>query len=244
MLDPSQTAAGGPKLDKPVTDEPAAYCMGVAVPPSGFLTEARIENLVTGRYEGAEIHGAMWVVKPGDRVLELGSGIGVVGAVVAQNRRPEKVVSFEANPYLIPAINDLYRMNGLEDVISVRNQVLIAGDDRPPTLPFHVHRSFLGSSLDPTDVVLRETVEVETADFQTVMEEERPDVLIMDIEGGEKDLLKHGNFDTLRAMVVEFHTGVYGREGMFELKDRVRELGFEPNRLLSKRFVWVCERVR
>ena len=86
-------------------------------------------------------------LQPGDRVLELGAGLGIVGAVTAKNAGPAAVLSFEANPELIPHIRALHRTNGLEDLIELRNAVLVAGPDRSPTLPFNLHGSFLGSSL-------------------------------------------------------------------------------------------------
>ena len=78
--------------------EYVALCKGVRVPHSPFLTETRIARINAERYEGDEIAGALAVVRPGDRVLELGAGLGIVGAVTAKNAAPDAVLSFEANP--------------------------------------------------------------------------------------------------------------------------------------------------
>lgn len=222
--------------------EYAALCKGVRVPHSPFLTETRIARINAARYEGDEIAGALSVVRPGDRVLELGAGLGLVGAVVAKNARPEALLSFEANPELIPHLRALHAMNGLEERIAVRNAVLVSAPDRPETAPFHLHTSYLGSSLIDTPSRRTRTVKVPTEDFRTVVETFRPTVLIMDIEGGELELLKHAELGGLRAVVIEFHPGVYGKEGMRVCKSILRRAGFQKHADPSTRLVWTCTR--
>jgi FkbM family methyltransferase len=220
----------------------AATCKGVKVPPSPFLNETRIKRMEEARYEGEEIAGALSVVREGDRVLEMGAGLGVVGAVTAFNAKPEAVLSFEANPALIPHIENLYKLNGLQDVIEVRNQVVISAPERPETMTFHVHNSFLGSSLVDNDKRKTTPVEVDTVAFDEVLEEFKPDVLIMDIEGGELEFLTHANLRGIRAVVIEFHPGVYGKEGTGVCKDALRSAGFLKQEDVSTRFVWTCAR--
>ncbi|EBA06067.1 FkbM family methyltransferase [Sagittula stellata] len=220
----------------------AAVCKGVKVPPSPFLTETRIKRMEEARYEGEEIAGALAVVRAGDRVLEMGAGLGVVGAVTALNAKPDAVLSFEANPSLLPHIEKLYALNGLEDRIEVRNQLVIAAPDRPESMTFHVRSSFLGSSLIDREGRQTRPVEVATVAFDKIREEFRPSVLIMDIEGGELDFLNHANLDGIRAVVIEFHPGLYGTKGTKECKDALRAAGFAKVEEKSTRFVWTCIR--
>jgi len=202
--------------------ELAATCLGVKVPNSPFLNESRIERLNAGRYEGQEILGVMSTVTEDDRVLELGAGIGVVGAVAAHNKKPQKVLSFEANPNLIPTINALYQANDLENRISVINEVLVSAPDRPHEVSFHVQNSYLGSSLIPKSGRNTTEVRVKTRDFEDVRTKFKPTILVMDIEGGELDLLRHANLDGIKAVVLEFHPEAYGVDGMRECKDILR----------------------
>ena len=222
--------------------EIAAHCHGVDVPQSPFLSEARIKRINNARYEGQEIAGALKVVRKGDRVLELGAGLGVVGGVTAHNCKPARVVSFEGNPNLIPHIRALYALNGLEDVIEVRNEVLISAPDRPESLPFQLHKSFLGSSLSRDPSGAREIVHVPTASYDALRADLKPDVLLMDIEGGELEFLEHADLTGIRSMVVEFHPGVYQVEGLRRCKSILREAGFVNDPDLSTRTVWVTER--
>lgn len=220
----------------------AAHCHGVDVPMSPFLHEKRIDRINLARYEGQEIAGGMHLVKKGDNVLELGAGIGLVGAVVSKNCAPQKVISFEANPALIPHIRELYEINGLTKRNFVRNEVLVAAPDRPKSLPFHIHNSFLGSSLGGDPGRAKETVNIPTADFEDIRKELKPDILLIDIEGGEKDILEHANLDGIRGIVIEFHPKAYGVEGMRACKNVLRQAGFEPLKDFSTRMVWVAVR--
>lgn len=223
-------------------DAPAAICHGVKVPQSRFMNETRVARINGGRYEGDEIRGALHVVREGDNVLELGAGIGLVGAVAAMNRGPARVIAFEANPGLIDTIEALYRLNEIENVISVRNQVLVAGAERPDTITFHLHKSYLGSSLNPRQGKTTEAIEVPTAGFDDLRQEMQPDVILMDIEGGELDFLENANLDGVRAIVMEFHPEVYDVAGMRRCKNILRDAGFVRNDELSTRTVWTAER--
>lgn len=226
------------------TQTVAAECMGVKVPMTRFLHEKRIERIKSARYEGQEIEGSLFVVTPDDTVLEIGAGIGLVGAVIAHNAKPKAIHSFEANPDLLGAINELYDLNGLQDRISVTNQVLVSASDRPETMPFHVRNSYLGSSLLNPGNRPANVVDVPTASFSQVCGQLAPTVLVMDIEGGELELLRHADLNCFRAVVLEFHPEAYGIEGMRECKTILTKAGFERVDDKSTRTVWTCVRAK
>ena len=230
-----------------MTDKPeiAAHFAGVDVPASPFLNPKRIERINAGRYEGQEIAGAQHLVQPGDKVMEMGAGLGIVGAVSVAAKKGAKLLSFEANPSLIPHIRSLYALNRLKSRAEVRNQVLISAPDRPSTLPFAVHNSYLGSSLTGDPDRALKMVDVETADFNAVAQKYQPNVMLMDIEGGELEVLQHADLaalKSLRGLVIEFHPDQYGVSGMKKTKNVLREAGFARIDDLSTRTVWIAER--
>ncbi len=219
-----------------------AECKGVKVPPSPYLNETRIRRINEARYEGQEIAGALAVTGPEDRVIELGAGLGVVGAVVQRNARPAAMVSFEANPEMIPHIEALYALNRIKSKIRLHNKVLMAAPERPDHVSFFLRNSFLGSSLADTEKRETREVHVPTADYEALRTSFAPSVLIMDIEGGELELLRHASLEGLRAMVIEFHPEVYGRSGMRECKNILRDAGFQKVEEVSTRTVWTVRR--
>ncbi len=219
-----------------------AECMGVKVPPSPYLNEKRIERINAARYEGQEIAGALHVTGPEDRVLELGAGLGVVGAVTQLNAKPAAMVSYEANPNMIPHIEALYALNRIKSKIKLNNKVLLSEPEPPEHVEFFLRNSFLGSSLTDSDKRQTTAVKVPTAKFEALRKSFKPTVLLMDIEGGELELLRHANLDGLRAIVLEFHPESYGTEGMRECKNILREAGFARVNEISTRTVWTCLR--
>ena len=232
-----------PKTKAKTTVKKAAHvaeCHGVKVPDSPMITPGRVERINAARYEGQEIAGALEVIRAGDHVLELGAGLGLVGAIAAKNGKPAKVLSFEANPNLIEHINALYRLNGLTKKIEVRNQVLMSAPDAPDTMAFHIRNSFLGSSLIDAEGKATTRVDVPTADYAKIHADFKPDVLLMDIEGGELDFLRHASLDGVRAIVIEFHPNAYGREGIQECKSILQAAGFTKVNSHSTRLVWTC----
>ena len=239
---PPKTAKAKTEAKKPAPAKHVAECHGVKVPDSPMLTPVRIERINAARYEGQEIAGALQVVREGDKVLEMGAGIGLVGAIVAKNAKPKKVVSFEANPNLIDHITALYKMNRLSSRIEVRNEVLISAPDAPETMAFHIRNSYLGSSLIDSDSRATTRVDVPTAGYTKVHKDFGPDVLLMDIEGGELEFLRHASLDGVRAIVIEFHPDAYGREGMRECKGIIERAGFAKVPDHCTRQVWTCVR--
>ena len=220
----------------------AAQCHGIKVPASLLVTPERAARINAARYEGQEIAGALQVIRPGDNVLEMGAGLGLVGAIAARNGKPARVISFEANPNLIPHITALYRLNRLGSKIEVRNEVLISAPDAPPSVTFHLRNSYLGSSLIDTDARVTKPVEVPTAAYAELREDFTPDVILMDIEGGELEFLRHASLDGVRAMVIEFHPAAYGKEGMRTCKSILERAGFAKIDDVSTRTVWTCSR--
>lgn len=202
-----------------------ATCFGVEVPPPPYLTQARISRINAGRYERQEIAGALKVITSDDVVLELGAGLGIVGAVTQVNTSPRKLYAYEANPDLIPHIKALHARNQLEGKIELRNRVLMIGPDRPETVSFYVQNSFLGSSTLKKALRKTQTVSVETADFNAVLAETGATVLVMGIEGGELELLHGADLSGIRAIVLEFHPEAYGAHGMKTCKDLLRDAG-------------------
>lgn len=79
-------------------------------------------------------------VRPGDRVMDLGSGSGI-WAVLAARLGARRVLAVEKQPLLVPVIEGLARDNGVADRVEV-----LLGDSRRLDLP----RSF--------DVIVSETV--------------------------------------------------------------------------------------
>ncbi len=163
------------------------------------------------RYEARETEAALRVVRNGDVVLELGGGIGYMSTLLATHRAPAHIHVFEANPALIPYIRAVHAENGVTNA-TVHHAIL---GPEAGTVPFHVRRNFLASSLSPQEgTEVLETIEIAQRAAAEVLAELRPTVLICDIEGAEADLLPQMDLSGLRAAMIELHPQWIGPAGV------------------------------
>jgi FkbM family methyltransferase len=161
--------------------------------------------LSLGVYERPEIAGLSSVIRPGDRVLELGAGLGIISALAGRAAgQSGRVLSYEANPDLISDTQAFFASNGIANVTLV-NAVLVNEAD-PATRQFHLAGSFAESSLLGVEGRgSKGKVTVSAESLPRVLSEFQPDVLICDIEGAEIELFPAFPPSTLRAAVVELH---------------------------------------
>lgn len=198
---------------------------GILLPVDRNVLSPRMElTLASGKYEARERVLSTRIVHAGDVVLELGAGLGFVGSYLRKFTKAGKIICIEANPRLIPYINTVHELNSVENV-EVLSGVVIPGYRQARTFPFYCRTDFWASSLDdaaPYDTV----VHVRSLSFPEILEQHRPDVLIMDIEGGELDLLSAPSAGSIRAIVLETHPRVYGADGVRAVEANLARLGF------------------
>ena len=109
---------------------------GIRIPFVPEIISPRIERQMRlGRYESGECKAAQKWIRAGDRVLELGAGVGLVGSAIASIEGVERVVSIEANIRLLELIAETHRINGIETV-EMRNGIV--AKDAAPNTPFYL----------------------------------------------------------------------------------------------------------
>lgn len=200
-------------------------CGGIRIPFVPAIITPKIEGpLRNGRYEGGERAGLLQILRPGDRVLELGAGLGLLSTVAATFEGIESVTTVEANPALIPLIRETHRLNNTLRV-DLRNAAATA--TAGPPMAFHVTPDFWASSLQP---VWRrgERVEVARAPIGELLAEVRPTIIVCDIEGGEVGLFDRADLSGVRAIVIEFHERRYGPEGTAAIEATFARAGLLP----------------
>ena len=215
---------------------------GVEVLAAPHLSRRMIESMSLGRYERREVACGLAAIPEGSRILELGAGSGVVGAVLARNTHPAAMLSIEANPFLIDHITRLYTHNGLSDLISVRHAVVLTDPAAPPEMEFFVQNNFLGSGLVARKVEKATRVSVPVLRYAELQASFPHDVIMMDIEGGELDFLRHADLTGVQTFIAEVHKDIYGRAGVQEVRSLMGKAGFALSDALSKVGVHVYKR--
>lgn len=217
---------------------------GIRVPFDGFhlgrTTWTTFKFVYRGDYEGPEVRALLGLVRKGDRLLELGGGLGIVSGVAANAADNAPLLIFEANPRLIPHIRTLHRLNGLTNA-EIRNQLVLPRVE-PQGRTFFVHNSFGASSIVEHDKVA-ERVKVPVVAFADVVAEFRPDVLICDIEGAEAELFDGIDLSTFRAAVIEVHPAIVPPDRMKRIFETCLSSGLSPRVDLFGGTVVAFERV-
>lgn len=211
-----------PALVSPGDEENAAPSVithkGVRLPiDRTIMSKNIVDSIEKGRYEHKESAELQRMIEIGERILELGAGLGFISTLCKRNILTEAVRSFEANPLLIPLIRQVHTLNQVTG-IEIENAVLLNGREEG-TIPFYVRRDFWASSLSPKPFGYEKVIDVPARSFNAEIESFRPSMIICDIEGGELDLFLNANLSGVRKVYIEVHQNVLGRRGMKALFD-------------------------
>jgi len=182
-------------------------------------------NLRAGTYEAKETAAVLAVVKPEDRVLELGAGIGYMSTLMARHIGPTAITSVEANPRLLPYIARVHALNGVARARVLHGML----GETAGTAPFYVRTDFIGASADDFVGQGKDTpstrYDVPVLHAQTVVDDLRPTVLVCDIEGAEATVLPLMDLSGLRAAILELHPQWVGAAGVGAVFDAMARAG-------------------
>lgn len=183
------------------------------------ITSPRVlKEIEQGTYEDREMKFARQVIADGDRVLELGAGLGFVSTVVCTSKKPAYFAAVEADARLIPHIRRTHERNAVTGV-DVINAAFVSDDDtlQKGYVEFGVTSVFWGSGINKAGNENVTTVRVDVQDASRFIREKKINVLVADIEGGELDLFRNLDFGPIRKIIIEIHPRVFGPEGVREV---------------------------
>lgn len=213
---------------------------GVRVPMQGFSISLPVwKRLFRGDYEKPEVDAVLALLRDGDRVMELGGGLGVVSGVAMAARRSVALRTFDGNPEMVSRIRALHALNNFNDC-EARHEIVLSNPTKP-SMTFHLHQSFAESSLAPLDNPAG-AVEVPVVAFADVVTRFAPDMLICDIEGAEADLFNGIDLSAFRAVVIELHPALIPAEAIARIFSTCIDAGLAPRIDLAAGTVVAFER--
>lgn len=178
------------------------------------------KSIFNGSYESFEAEIVQTHLKPNDRVLEVGTGIGLISMLITRLTGPGQVLSYEANPMMEDAIRANFALNGLEP--NLRMQAVTA-DGRSVT--FYRDRKIVGSSIFDRGIAA-EQITVPSRPIAEAMDEHRPNVLVMDVEGAETEILPAADLRGVDRIIVELHPHIVGDGPIKTLLKTLADRGF------------------
>jgi FkbM family methyltransferase len=217
--------------DSPPGPASIANLGGVKIPLDlPVLSDNILESILSGEYEYQEQRQLPGIVKPGERVLELGVGIGFIASMILKHENTQAYLGFEANPDLLPCIREVFELNGVDGEIC--NAVLIHDPD-VTHLDFYKRRHFWGSSLSPEPWAYESKVAIPARQFNSVIAAFRPTLIVCDIEGGELEVFRQADLSGVKRIYLEIHQSVLGRQGIRELFDILGSKNFHYDQFHS-----------
>ncbi|MFT4634940.1 MAG: SAM-dependent methyltransferase [Arenicella sp.] len=203
---------------------------GVIVKLRGAPYSFSIKRLLSkdsDAYERAE-RGFLDNLKKGDHVLEFGSSIGILTALICERVPEGKVVSVEASSSLVDYSSSW--LSRYEYLTLVKAAAFPLYDRLDLSLSFDDSSGSLGGIVDynKADSSASKLSSFFISDCEA-MADFRPTVMVIDIEGSEDIILSQDmNLpDTIDRIIFELHSFIYGKETEKKIIARVQEQGFE-----------------
>lgn len=200
-------------------------CRGIRFPYDGKILSARVlDSLKAQRYEQKEAKQLASLITKGERVLELGAGLGFMSTLAGLNPYTEQVLSYEADPRLVGYIQSVHALNGVKNA-EIKNGVLTE-DGAAAAIPFFIRHNFWGSSLEEKSGDYVDKVMVPSISLTDAVASFRPTMIVSDIEGAEVATFRDAALTGVTKIIVELHTNVVGREGVSSLFYSMMSRGF------------------
>lgn len=177
--------------------------------PAASLNDRLRGRLRDGGYEHYERAHIRAYLRPGDRVLDLGSGAGLVAIVAARIVGAANVTTVEPNPEMHQALRRNLRRNAGEELRLIKGAVV--GDGyAEKTVTLNLRSAFWAASIGGPPGKNPRLVDVPAKKLSRLIAARDATVLSMDIEGAEADLLAAPLPAQIRLVLMELHPGIYG----------------------------------
>ena len=195
------------------------------------------DGLFKGTYEEPERILIRAALGPGDRVLEIGGGVGFVSLLCAKICGAANVLTYEANPRMAEVIQRNYALN--EVAPTLRAKAITA---REREVTFFVNDNIISSSLHERKQGRALTVPADPLD--EVIAEWKPTAIVMDVEGAETTILASSRLAGVTKIILELHPQIVGEPAILTLKQQLGALGFKETGAIHKSSLFVRDAQR
>jgi FkbM family methyltransferase len=189
-----------------------------------------VRALEDGHYEGQERSLAKALLQHSDRVIEVGTAVGVVSMTAALIVGASNVATFDANSDIVSDARANFERNGLNEIKSrvgvLKNRRKLEASEAE--VDFYIADAFWASRLDASESdqhILRK-VKVPVFCLEDEIQAHAATFLICDIEGGEVELLLDADLSGIKTIVMETHYSVVGEKAVDTMMRKLILEGF------------------
>lgn len=178
------------------------------------------DAIFNGYYEAPELELVKNKLSQDDTVMEVGTGLGLLSTYCAKQIGGDKVFTFEGNPALEKAIKTNYALNQVEPKLEIG----LVGE-HPGFSTFYVNKDFWASSI-VNKAGGAKPITVPVVSFNEKVRKIDPTFLLIDIEGGEFDLVNYADFHNVKKLMIELHGRILTSQQVQFVRDTISNAGF------------------
>ncbi len=194
---------------------------GIKIPVDYKWSFPMLKALFDKSYEDGEINILINTLEKKDKILEIGSGLGLLSAYCAKQIGNENVKTYEANPFLEKRIRKLYKINNVKPELNIS---LVT--DKKGEVNFYAEPNdvWASSLLKLTDTATK--LNLRTTNINEIIANYNANYLIIDIEGAEYDLIPKINFSGINKLQIELHKKFIGEEKIEQIINLLKKQNF------------------
>lgn len=212
---------------------------GVFIPVDpAIITPAILHAIKMGYFEAEEAAQIPHIVKPEDIVLDIGAGIGFISALIS--KQAKQVISVEANPDLLPFMETLHLLNGVENAMRMN---VVLGPQTEGSATFYQRTDFWMGSLSAGPNPYVATVKVPHYDLNKLLKEMAVTLIVCDIEGAEAWLFDGADLTAVDRVYLELHDHITGLKGVASVFAAMAKRGFAYDPRFSNGAIVLFRRV-
>lgn len=162
-------------------------------------------------------------VRPGERALVLGSGLGVLSSLVAKTRGVDRVIAVEPNIALAAYIEHVHSANGVPWVEVVNGVPVESGRGR---IPMFVRHEVRASSVSVDDGPWTQVMLVPKVNLGLILAEERISLIVAERSAISARLFAHAQLGSVERILFGSHHSTEGSSERDGLTACLAERGF------------------
>lgn len=189
-----------------------------------IIPEVR-NDINSGGYSADLVRMLPGAVKPGDRVLVIGAGLGTVSSLIANIDGVGRVIAVEANPEVAAYLKRVHALNGVSWVETVN--AVLCDVTKGCYVPFFARPDIRTSSLLSDECSWQQAVMVPGMDLNLILTEEQINLIVCEIPTAAAELLGTAELGAVERILVSSGDNFTDLREANEVRSLLSEQGFD-----------------
>lgn len=197
---------------------------GVKIQLKGLHPDMKMV-IMRGIYENSEISLLTNLISADDVVLEIGGAIGFIGLFLRKAIGVQRLVSVEPNPHTLEHLRRNYQLNGMVPLVIQAALSKFDGEAYLSTSGMF----WTDSLVDTTQTLPANSIPVKCLSLDSILNSLNISftTLVIDIEGGERELSHYLLPKNINKVMIELHPSLIGSRSAYSVLENFISQGFQ-----------------